>query len=102
MEGQSSSVSSVFAISTTLISIFLAILGLVGYIYRPEKLNFIIIGIAIIISFVVLSEKLGRINQNTSAIKELTRSFNTEKRFYEIGKELAEQKGKLSMVVKRR
>lgn len=94
--------SPLFNQATIVISVFLTILGLVGVVFRPENLSFIFLGIALCIFIVFLYQKFDQINQNTNKIMGLEKELNAERRFGEVEKELAEQKGKLSMVVKRK
>ncbi len=94
--------NGIFTRSTTLISIGLAILGLVGVYITPANANFILIGSGIVIILVLITNKINQINENTESIRELHQKLNTESRIGFLEKELSELKGKMSMVVSKK
>lgn len=89
---------SIFSKSTTLISIALTILGLIGIIITPTNANFIIVGIGVVILVVIVLDKFNQINENTENIEKLNEKLNIDERIKKVEKELYEQKGKLSML----
>lgn len=91
--------NGVFSKSTTLISIILTILGLIGIIITPSNANFIIIGMGVVILLVILMDKFNQINENTENINKINEKLNIDARINSLEKEIYEQKGKLAMVV---
>ena len=91
----------IFSKSITLISIIVSILGLVGIIITPKNADFIFMGIGIIIVVIVVMDKFNQINENTEDITKLNEKLDIGGRIEKIEKELYEQKGKLSMVIKK-
>lgn len=88
--------NSVFSKSTTLISIGLAILGLIGIYLTPANTNFIIFGISAVIIFVLIYIKVSQIDEQAEDIQELYKRLDVESRFSILEKELAEQRGRLN------
>ena len=93
--------SRVFNRTTIIISLVLTILATAGIVITPQNTILIIIGVAIVISGIILYEKFNQIEENTRNIKELNKILNIEKRFSNIEKELHEQRVKISMAVKK-
>ncbi|HLD04881.1 MAG TPA: hypothetical protein VJG90_04140 [Candidatus Nanoarchaeia archaeon] len=93
---------SIFTKSTGLIVILLALLAGTGILITPQNINFIVIGALIIVSSVVLKGKLDQIDQNTDDINELTKRLNMSNRLERLEKELAEQRGKLTVVLSKK
>ncbi len=91
----------VFSKSTALVSILIGILGLVGIIITPKNADFIVIGIGTIIIVVIVMDKFNQINQNTEDIIKINEKLDVDNRIKKIEAELYEQRGKLSMVIKK-
>ena len=85
-----------------MIVILLALLAGTGILITPQNINFIVIGALIIVSSVVLKGKLDQIDQNTDDINELTKRLNMSNRLERLEKELAEQRGKLTVVLSKK
>lgn len=88
----------IFSKTTTLISIILGILGVLGIVLTPANANFIILGIGAVILFILIQDKISQIDENTETIKELHRKFDLDYRLHLIEKDIAEQKGKLAIM----
>ncbi len=93
---------SIFVKYTTSVSILLALLAGAGILITPRNINFIISGALIIISFVILKDKFDQIDQNREDIEDLAKKLNMSKRLELLEKELAEQRGKLTVVLSKK
>ncbi len=87
--------------TSNLISIIVAIFGLLGIYFTPQNANFIIVGVGIIILLTYLFDKVQQISKNTESIKDIYQRISISERLHRIENELSEQKGKLAMVVKK-
>lgn len=90
---------SLFSKITTVLSIAMAILGLLGIYINPQNKNFIIIGTALVLFLIYVIDKINQIDENTQKIDEIHKKISINEKLHLIENELAEQKGKLSMVV---
>lgn len=88
---------SIFQKSTTLISTILAVLGAAGIYFKPENRPFIFTVVFILISGVLIVEKMNQIDKNTENIKKLNEKLKIEQRINNIEKELEKQEIKISM-----
>jgi|SRR3989344_7171739 len=94
-------INNVFAKSTNVISIILAILGGAGILITPENTIFIVVAISIVIVFIIINEKFNQIDENKIAINELNKKLDLEKRLNSMERVIYEQKGKISLMEKR-
>ena len=90
---------SFFTKSTTIIAITLALLAGAGILVTPKNLNFILTGIAVLIFVIILKDRFNQIDQNTEDIAELAKTLNTSRRLASLEKEVAEQRGKLTVAL---
>ena len=94
-------INNVFAKSTDVISIILAVLGGAGILITPENTIFIVVAISIVIVFIIINEKFNQIDENKIAINELNKKLDLEKRLNSMERVIYEQKGKISLMEKR-
>ncbi len=87
--------------TSSIISIIVAILGILGIYVTPQNANFIIVGAGIVILLVYLFDKIQEISRNSEAVKDIYQKISINERLQKIESELSEQKGKLAMVVKK-
>lgn len=87
---------------SNVISIVVTILGLLGIYFKPQNTNFIIIGVGIVILLIYMADKISQVDENTEQIKELHKKLDIDKKLHILETEVAEQKGKLSMVVNKK
>ena len=88
---------NLFHVSTTLISLLLAFLGIAGVYLTPLDMNFIIIGVGSLMLIAIFYGKLQQIEENAQGLAELSKRLNTERRFARLEREIAEQRIRLSM-----
>lgn len=88
---------SAFHISTTFISISLALAGLAGVYLTPENAGLILLGLGAVLLIVILNDKTTEIAEISQQVEELTKRLNTERRFAGVERELAEQRIRLSV-----
>ena len=88
--------------TSNVISIVVAILGLLGIYFKPQNTNFIIIGVGIVILLIYMTDKISQVDENTEQIKELNKKLDINQKLHSLEAEVAEQKGKLSMVVNKK
>ncbi len=88
--------------TSNLITIIVAVLGLLGIYFTPQNANFIIVGVGIVILLIYITDKVNQVDENTQQIKELHKKINFNEKLQYLETELAEQKGKLSLVVNRK
>jgi hypothetical protein len=84
-----------------IVSVFVIVIGAFGIFAKPQGVAFTLAGIFSLGVYFFLIEKFKRLESNEERILLLEEKLSLDERFSSIEKELAEQKGKLSMVVKK-
>lgn len=88
--------------TSNLITIIVAILGLLGIYFTPQNANFIIVGAGIVILLMYIKDKINQVDEHTEQIQELYQRLDINQQLHLLETEVAEQKGKLSMVVNKK
>lgn len=70
--------------TSNLISIIVAIFGLLGIYFTPQNANFIIVGVGIIILLTYLFDKVQQISKNTESIKYIYQRISISERLHRI------------------
>ncbi len=92
--------NSAFEKSSTIASIIVAIIGVVGIYFKPENAVFMLFGITVIMIVITAYEKFLQVDENTDQISEIKKSIKIEQKISKIERDVYEIKGKLSMVKK--
>ncbi len=87
--------------TTALLSFFLAILGVMGIVITPKNAGFIILVVALMVSFSAFFGLYQQTEQNKRDINEMASTIHIEKRFNGIEKEISEQRGRISCLAKK-
>jgi hypothetical protein len=79
----------------------LLVTGTFGALAKPQTASLTLVAIFTLLVFFFIIEKFKRVDVNEDRIRVLERRTLLEARFSSIERELAEQKGKLSVVIKK-
>lgn len=70
-----------------------------GIIIKPENALIILVGAVVVVILVIINDRFNQIDENAEEIELLNRKLDIEKRLFALEREIAEQNGKLSMVI---